>query len=352
MKKKIILIISLIVTLGIVGFGYYQSTSATTDRLVSAIQHKNLKTVKKYLPEYSDHAEISQDSYQVYLATNPSKKQIEAMLKNECHFVNRGWFRQKYWEPKKRTLSISGLEDVEHTSAALIVNKKKIFLGEKNRQNFLPGNYNLTFDLSNSAYGTIKKKEKVDLTSDDQSVVFSPQNDFEKSKNLHNILLASFSEFLISWNKSISTMNFDNLKFATTDEKEMLSSIYSDLQQIMSSYENTFEQVTIDNSSIEIQTFESQPTIEFTASVDRNQSMTIDKDKVESDKDAQVASDEGTARVTMIYSKKTKHWEVDDADFSVGEEDPKDWDDKNSFTIPQDDRHAKWDKNQDQFSNI
>lgn len=358
MKKKLLIVIAIICTFGIAGFGYYQSTGATTDRLVTAIQHKDLKKVKEYLPNYSDDSKISQGAYQAYLATNPSKKQIKAMLKNECHLVDRGWFHQKYWEPQKRTLSLSGLDDVNYTKAALVINKKTIFLDEKGHQNFLPANYKLTVDLSNSAYGTVKKKEEVNLTQDNQSIVLSPQSDFEKSKHLHDVLLASFSAFLVSWNKSIPTMNFDNLKFVTTDEKEMLSTAYSEMKQIMSSYENEFNRVTINNSSVEIDTVESQPTVKFTAFVDRKQSIEIDKDKIKSDEDNKsdvdnkVTSDDGTVEVTMTYSKKDGHWKVDAADFDVAKEDPKDWDDKTSFTLPQEDRQAKWDKDQNQVSNI
>ena len=72
MKKKSLLVVILLVVIGICGWGYYQSTPATMDRLANAIQKKDLKTVKKYLPEYSDHSAIDESTYKVFMATNPS----------------------------------------------------------------------------------------------------------------------------------------------------------------------------------------------------------------------------------------------------------------------------------------
>nr|WP_321315768.1 hypothetical protein [uncultured Ligilactobacillus sp.] len=344
MKKKIIFILTLICTLGIFGFGYYHSTSATTNRLITAIQDKDLKTVEKYLPEYSDHSKINKSAYQAFIASNPSKKQIQRMLKDECKLVDNGWFHQKYWEPQKRSISISGLDDVDNTTASLIINQKKIPLKENGHQNFLPGNYHFTVNIYNPAYGTVKKKEKVDLIKDNQSIVFSPKTDFEKNDHLHKVLLASFSSFLISWNKSIAPMDFSNLKFATDNEKQLLGYAYSSIKEVGTSYSNEFSKVTIDNSSIEIETFESQPTIEFNAFINIKQSLQVDKDKLDTDKDYNITSNDGAVNVTMVYSNKTGHWEVDNTDFEAGSGNPDEWDDKNSFTLPTDVQQAKWEK--------
>lgn len=353
MKKKIILILSFLAVLGISGIGYYHSSTATTNRVVHAIQHDDLQKVKKYLPEYSDHTKISDTAYRTYLASDPSAKQIRQMLNSNCKFVNHGWLRSKTWEPKKRTISISGLDDVEETSASLVIGKKTAQIRKSGHINLLPGNYKLTFKLNNSAYGTIKKKENINLTSDNQDIVFSPKSDFEKSNHLHKLLLATFSAFLVSWNKSIPTMDFSNLKYATSAEKEELTDTYTALKEILSSYENQFNKVTIDNSSVQIQTYTTEPTIQFTAYVDRKQNLKIDKSKVKGkvdDKELQRASTDGTVEVTMTYSSKAGHWKVSDADFDVDSQDPQEWDNKTSFTLPKENQDARWNKNQ--VSNI
>lgn len=354
MKKKIILILVLIGVVGLGSWGYYHSTTATTNRAVKAVQSKDMKAVKKYLPKYSNDSKISEDAYQAFVESNLSEKQIRKILKDECKFVNNGWLGSKYWEPKKRTLSFSGLDDVDDTTASLIINKQAISLGktENQHQDFIPGNYKLTIDIHNSAYGTVKKKENVNLTNEDQSVVFSPKSDFEKSEQLHKNLLATFSSFIISWNKSIPTMDFSNLKYATDNEKELLDYTYNEIKTILSSYENEFSKVTIDNSSIEILTYEKQPTVNFTAYVDRKQAFKLDKEALETDEDYNLASDEGTVRVKMVYSSESGSWEVEDANFDVVSEDPNDWDDKSMFVIPKDDQYAKWSKLEEQTSDI
>lgn len=352
MKKKFNLILVLILTMGIVSWGYYQSTPATIQRLTVAIQHKDLKTVEKYLPEYSDHSQIDKKTYQAFIATDPSKKQIQKFLKKNCKTIDHGYFRQKFWEPQKRTLSLSGLSDIDGTDATLLVNKQTFFLGKNNCISLLPGDYHLTVNIYNSAYGDIHKNKNIDLTQDNQEIILSPQGEFEKSTQFHNVLMASFASFLVSWNKAIPSMDFSNLKFATDSERKSLSDAYNDIKTISNSYSNEFNKVTIDNSSIEIQNYQKQPTVKFTAFIDRKQSIMIDKNQLQTDKDYNMSSNDGTVEVMMVYSDKSNHWEVDDANFDVGKENPDDWDDKLSFTIPKEDQQRKWNKLTDQVSNI
>lgn len=345
MKKKSLLVVILLVVIGICGWGYYQSTPATMDRLANAIQKKDLKTVKKYLPEYSDHSAIDESTYKVFMATNPSRKQIKEFLVKDCQQTHHGMFQSKSWEPRKRALSISGIEGVSGTKLLIIDGKQQLSLGKKNKVSFFPGKYQLTLKLNNIAYGTVNKTEKIDLTQDNQNLVLNPEISFEKSRSFHQTLIKSFSAFLVSWNKAIPTMNFNNLPFATSSESKSLNDTYSDLKTILNSYSNEFDQVTLDNSSIEIQPYGTQPTVKFTAFVDRKQNLTLDKNQVQSDdQDAKIKSNDGTVDVTMVYSEKSGHWEVDDADFDVGNENPDEWNDKTLFTIPKDDQQGSWDK--------
>ena len=189
MKKKSLLVVILLVVIGICGWGYYQSTPATMDRLANAIQKKDLKTVKKYLPEYSDHSAIDESTYKVFMATNPSRKQIKEFLVKDCQQTHHGMFQSKSWEPRKRALSISGLEDVSGTKLLIIDGKQQLSLGKKNKVSLFPGKYQLTLKLNNIAYGTVNKTEKIDLTQDNQNLVLNPEISFEKSRSFHQTLM-------------------------------------------------------------------------------------------------------------------------------------------------------------------
>ena len=344
MKKKLSIVVVILGILGICGWGYYQSTPPTMDRLVNAIQKKDLKTVKKYLPEYSDHSKIDKSAYQAFMETDPSQKQIRHFLTNDCQLVNHGMFKSKLWEPQKRAISISGLDDVSGTTVTVANGKQVIPVKNMNHVNLFPGKYQLTLKMNNSAYGTVKKSEKVDLTQDNQNIVLSPEVSFEKSNRLHQTLVESFSAFLVSWNKAIPTMNFNNLPFATSSESKLLNDTYNDLKEVSNSYSNEFDKVTLDNSSVEIQSYGAQPTVKFTAFVDRKQTLNLDQDQANNDQDTSIRSNDGTVDVTMVYSEKSGHWEVDDADFDVGSENPDEWNDKCSFVIPKGDQQGSWNK--------
>ena len=132
-------------------------------------------------------------------------------------------------------------------------------------------------------------------------------------------------------------MNFNNLPFATSSESKLLNDTYNDLKEVSNSYSNEFEKVTLDDSSVEIQSYGAQPTVKFTAFVDRKQTLNLDQD-------TSIRSNDGTVDVTMVYSEKSGHWEVDDADFDVGSENPNEWNDKCSFMIPKGDQQESWNK--------
>lgn len=327
------------------GVGYYFSKDATLNRAVQVIQSNNIKEIKQYLPEYEDGTKIDSTAYQVLVQSHPSKTQIRNFLSQQCTLENNHLFHHKFWKPKKRVLSFSGLDDLKNTQLYLKLGKSKIALSEKTKSlTLIPGNYQLNFYLHNATYGTVQQTKKVDVLHGDASIDFDPVNNYEKGKPLQKQLLNQFTAFLSSWNMALSSLDFSNMKATTETEKEFLTKTYRLLCSEVASYQNIFKKVVLNCSSVKIDTFESVPTVTFTVFINREQNIQVKGDKGKVD---DINSNDGIAEVKMVY--QNKKWKVDNIDFDIEQENPKEWNSTLTIDIPERYQKGCWNKDLDEI---
>lgn len=300
---------------------YYFSPEATAKRFVAAVEDKDFSKAKKICPHYTDQSTISEESYSILFRQMSGTDDTKFLLdKSNFKMENTGGvFSQIVFLPIKRYITVTTENSNEKISVFQKSSEIKIKDGKLGP--LIPYKYVFNFEINHPTLGQMIKKETISLDKD-KELVLADATTFLEEPSFQKKVISTISDFFVSYNLCIQN-DFDFNLISSTDEelKEELNESMAVLKPFIESYSLSFQKIIMNSDSLKIDS--NQQTINFDIYIDRQLSILLKKELLDSDTVLQ--EDSKNATVTLVYDQDTKEWLISKIDFETYEQEPNNW---------------------------
>lgn len=332
---------------GFVGYSSYKnSEDVTVSRLASALLEKDEATAKRFMPSYSNKKKITDEARTVfYKQLKQLKKEqvIERLLDEENFSIEKGasLFKPAQVYPNARFLVMELPKGTDLRAAIQAQEMSGEYVEDWNKYTFgpfLPGKYQVTYEMAHPKFGSKKDKETVDLEAADQRVTVKENSLYEGNQKFQKHLLASAVNYFDTFNKGIrENLNVSSM-IASKQHKETLQLSFDKLKPYLKSFDQQFQTIKINCDSISVNAGQSK--VQFDLYIDLKRSMQLAE---EVGIDEALVSDKQNAIASLIYDEEQKKWLVDELDFDTYQQDPEKWEHVQSYRA-ESEKKAHWDK--------
>ncbi|MBO0453841.1 hypothetical protein [Candidatus Enterococcus murrayae] len=342
----VIALIAVIVFGSISYSSYKNSEDATVDRLAEALLKNDQTEIKRYMPSYSNKKKITKDAQKVFYQhlKKMKKEQVVKLLKEDENFTIKegsSFLKPAQIYPNARFLVIELPKGTELQATIQAQDISGEYVEEWNKYTFgpfLPGKYQLTYEMAHPKFGAKKDKETIDLKAEDQRVTVEENSLYEGNQKFQKHLLASAVNYFDSFNKGIREgLNMSQLTASKRHKEEMQSSL-EELKPYLKSFDQQFQSVKIDCDSISVNN--GQTKVQLDLYIDLKRSMQLVE---EVGIDEALSSDKQNAIVSLVYDEDQKKWLMDELDFNTYQQDPETWEHVQSYRA-ESEKKAHWDK--------
>ena len=325
---------------------YKNSVDATVDRLATALIENDETLIKRYMPSYSNKKKISKDAQVLFQkqVKKLKKKQITKLLKKDEYFsIEEGasFLKPAKIYPNARFLVVELPKGTDLRTTIQAQEVSGDFVEDWNKYTygpFLPGTYNVTYEMAHPKFGSKKVQEQADLKAEDQRLTVKENSLYENNQGFQKHLLASVVNYFDSFNQGVRDgLNVSQL-IASTSHKEKLQLSFAELKPYLKSFDQQFQSIKLNCDSISVNT--GQTKVQFDVYVDLKRSMQLVE---EVGIDEALTTDAQNAIASLVYDEEQKKWLVDDLDFSTYQQDPKNWEHVQSYRAKSEQK-AHWDK--------
>lgn len=332
---------------GFVGYSSYKnSEDATVSRLASALLENDEAGINRYMPSYSNKKKITKEAQTIFHKhlKKMKKEQVVELLKNEENFsVEKGTslFKPAQVYPNARFLVVELPKGMDLRATIQAQEMSGEYVEDWNKYTFgpfLPGKYQVTYEMAHLKFGSKKDKETVDLEAADQRVTVKENSLYEGNQKFQKHLLASAVNYFDTFNKSIrENLNVSQMT-ASKQHKENLQLSFDKLKPYLKSFDQQFQTIKIDCDSISVNAGQSK--VQLDLYIDLKRSMQLAE---EVGIDEALVSDKQNAIASLIYDEEQKKWLVDELDFDTYQQDPEKWEHVQSYRA-ESEKKAHWDK--------
>lgn len=340
-------IVFLVIVLGFVGYsGYQNSQKATVNHLAVSLLKGDQQAVKRYMPSYSNQKKISTAALKIFQnqLKKMKKDQVVSLLQEEEYFSiekSSSFFKPAQIYPNARFLVLELPKGSEIQAALQKEEVSGEYVEEWNKYTFgpfLPGNYQLAYEIAHPKFGVASIEEHVDLREHDQRLTVKENRLYEGNQAFQKHLLASAVNYFDSLNEGIRDgLNVSRLTASNT-HKENLQLSFDKLKPYMESFDQQFQTVKIDCDSIAVNSALTK--VQLDLYVDLKRSMKLVK---EVGIDEALVSDKQNAITHFLFDEEQKKWVVDEMAFDTYQQDPENWEHVQSYRA-ESQKQAHWDK--------
>lgn len=349
-RKTGTLAVIAIIAITVFGFisysSYRNSEEATVERLATALIEKDTETVKQYMPSYSNKKKISKNARTVFYqqVKKMKKEQVVKLLKKEGHFtIEEGSSFRKPAQiyPTARFLVIELPKGTELRASIQGQEVSGDYVEDWNKYTFgpfLPGEYDVVYEMAHPKFGAKEAKETVDLNSEDQRLTVKENSLYEGNQAFQKHLLASAVNYFDSFNQGIRDgLNVSQL-IASKEHKEEMKTGFDQLKPYLKSFDQQFQNIKIDCDWISVNN--GQTKVQLDLYIDLKRSMQLVE---EVGIDEALFSDRQNAIASLVYEEEQKKWLIDELDFNTYQQDPEKWEHVKSYHS-ENEQNAHWDK--------
>ncbi|GBG96482.1 hypothetical protein [Lactococcus termiticola] len=329
--KKIKQIAGIIVAvaffLGLIGlYSYYSRKSSAAHAIQGiekAIQSRDYQAFSQFVPTFSNGKKISRLEFEAFVTAERQAKsgEVEQLIKSEAFKEkDRGFFSSKQYLPQDRKIRLTSQE--EGTKISFLQGKDQLTKPAETGASvgdFIPANYPLTYQVASDAFGKFEEKASIDLTTEDGNLDVQEKQGFLEAEKTQKGFLQLMVNYYTSWADCVNgNFNFGAIKSATAaliaGEKDSWKEIIPEL----ASYQESFQHFVINTDSLK---FSDDSTDKETVIYD----VYFDDSLTLKSKTGKSASDNRkNVTVTAVFNPEQKSWQIDELDFEVSAEEPKD----------------------------
>lgn len=170
--------------------------------------------------------------------------------------------------------------------------------------------------MSSPEYGKINQTASIDLTNQDGNLDIQEKTNFLMKKNVQEGFLNLYTGYIQSFANCIDNgFDFNKLDNTSSNWSRAINNYYGFLKNETESYKESFQTIIINNESMKM---DNDNRVEFDAYVDIEIKLQIKGKTAELDNRSNVT-------VTAIFDNDLKQWVVDNENWEVSSENPKDW---------------------------
>ncbi|MCT0016809.1 hypothetical protein EFE32_08140 [Lactococcus lactis subsp. lactis] len=318
-RKSILLLIGSICLLCIVASGIFYHRNLpdyAAKNAAQAVKADDFNRFLKFVPEFSNHQKISKSEFDRFVGakkkTTVEKIKQELLNKESFKEVSRGFFATRQFYPIARQVILTTEDDASHLA---IAENQSLQTGDKAGP-FIPARYNINYKLTSPQYGNIDKTANIDLTKQDGRLNIQEKTNFLMKKNVQKGFLKLYTGYIQSFANCINNdFNFSKLDNTSSDYSDAINDYYTILKNEIESYKESFQTIIINTDSMKM---DNDNRVEFDAYVDIKTSLQIKGNSTEQDNRTNVT-------VTAIFDSSRKQWVIDNENWEVSSENPKDW---------------------------
>jgi hypothetical protein len=311
-KRPFPLIIGIACLLCIVGAGIFYHRSLPDYAAVNAAQAvkaDNFKRFLKFVPEFSNHQKITKSEFDQFVRAKKkiTVEKIKKDLLNKESFkeISQGFLGIHQFLPIARQIALTTEDDAS-----------TLTLAGEHVGPFIPAYYKIDYKLTSPEYGKIAKTGNIDLTNQDGSLDIQEKTNFLMEKNVQEGFLNLYTGYIQSFANCIDN-DFDFNKLDNTSNKwsQSLNGYYGILKNEIESYKESFQTIIINTESMKM---DNDNKVEFDAYVDIEIGIQVKGKTTDLDNRSNVT-------VTAIFDNGLKQWVIDNENWEVSSENPKDW---------------------------
>lgn len=286
------------------------------ENAAKAVKVGNFNRFLKFVPEFSNKQKITKLEFDNFV--NAEKKLTVEKIKQELldkeNFkeISRGFFATRQFSPIARQVALTTEDDASYLT---IAGKRLLQTGD-NAGPFIPARYELDYMLTSLEYGNIDKKVSIDLTNQSGRLDIQEKTNFLMAKDVQEGFLKLYTGYMQSFASCIDNdFDFSKLDNASSEWSGVANDGYGILKSELDSYKESFQTIIINTDSMKMN---DDGWVEFDAYVDIKTSLKIKENLAELDNRSNVT-------VTAIFDSDRKQWVIDNENWEVNDENPKDW---------------------------
>lgn len=203
---------------------------------------------------------------------------------------------------------------------------------------FLPGKYKLTYDLSHPKFGVKNTRETADLLTKDHRLTVKEASLYEDNQKFQKHLLASAVSYFESMNEGIREDLDVSKLMASKDHKEKMQLSFDELKPYMESFDQQFQNITINCDSITVNTGLTKVQLDLYIDLKRSIKLLEEVGINEA-----LVSDKQNAVTTFLFDEQQKKWLVAELDFETYQQKPEEWEHIQRYRA-EIEKKARWSK--------